>query len=83
MYMYNVYSTCMYMYMYINLKLHVQFTCTCIHVYMNNHVYRTPFSDIERKKEVAKSKERRKEIDNFINYSVHVQYMYYTKTSTA
>ena len=36
--------------------------------HMNNHVYRTPFSDIERKKEVAKSKERRKEIHNFINY---------------
>ena len=35
---------------------------------MNNHVYRTPFTDIERKKEVAKSKERRKEIHNFINY---------------
>ena len=34
-------------------------TCTYMHihvdVYMNNHVYRTPFSDIERKKEVAKS----------------------------
>ena len=31
---------------------------------MNNHVHRAPFSDIhvERKKEVAKSKERRKEI---------------------
>ena len=31
------------------------------------HVYRTPFSYIERKKEVAKSKEQRKEIHNFIN----------------
>ena len=39
-----------------------------VHMYMNNHVYRTPFSYIERKKEVAKSKERRKEIHNFINY---------------
>ena len=36
--------------------------------YMNNHVHRAPFSDIERKKEIAKSKERRKEIHNFINY---------------
>ena len=26
-------------------------------MYMNNHVHRAPFSDIERKKEVAKSKE--------------------------
>ena len=25
-------------------------------IYMNNHVHRAPFSDIERKKEVAKSK---------------------------
>ena len=37
-------------------------------LYMNNQVYRTPFSDIERKKEVAKSKERIKEIHKFINY---------------
>ena len=29
---------------------------------MNNYVHRTPFLDIERKKEVANSKERRKEI---------------------
>ena len=36
--------------------------------YMNNHVHRAPFSDIERKKEVAKSKERRKGIHKFINY---------------
>ena len=37
---------------------------------MNNHVHRAPFSDIhvERKKEVAKSKEQRKEIHTFINY---------------
>ena len=40
----------------------------CVQSCMNNHVYRTPFSNIERKKEVAKSKERRKEIHNFINY---------------
>ena len=39
-----------------------------MYIYMNNHVHRTSFSDIERKKEVAKSKERRKEIHNFINY---------------
>ena len=39
-----------------------------VSMYMNNHVYRTPFSDIEIKKEIAKSKERRKEIHNFINY---------------
>ena len=73
----------MYMYMYllemegsskqgrINNK-----ACTCsTHstlINMNNHMHRTPFSDIhvhvERKKEVAKSKERRKEIHNFMNY---------------
>ena len=37
-------------------------TCTMyvyMYMYMNNHVHRVPFSDIhvERKKEVAKSKE--------------------------
>ena len=39
-------------------------------VHMNNHVHRTPFLDIERKKEVAKSKERRKKIHNFINSQI-------------
>ena len=42
-----------YMYMYL--------------CYMNNHVHGAPFSDLERKKEVAKSKKRRKEIHTFIN----------------
>ena len=41
---------------------------TCMYICMNNHVHRAPFSDIEIKKEVAKSKERRKEIHIFINY---------------
>ena len=67
----------LYMHVHVHVyKPEIPCTCTCIHVYMNNHVYRTPFSDIERKKEVAKSKERRKEIDNFINYSVHVHVLY-------
>ena len=42
------------------------YTCKCKN--NHNHVHRAPFSDIERKKEVAKSKERRKEIHMFINY---------------
>ena len=44
------------------------FDCT----YINNHVHRAPFSDIERKKEVAKSKERRKEIHNTVRMKVWV-----------
>ena len=47
-----------YVYMY------VMYICVC----MNNHVHRAPFLDIERKKEVAKSKEQRKEIYTFINH---------------
>ena len=58
-------------------------TCIYLQVYMNNHMHRAPFSDIERKKEVAKSKERRKEIHRFINY-IHVHVLKnYTITSTA
>ena len=36
-------------------------------MYMKNHVQRAPFSDIERKKEVAKSKERRCMIAQLVN----------------
>ena len=54
-------DTCMYtplsFYMYIRIY----------NVHMNNHVHKAPFSDIERKKEVAKSKKQRKEIYTFIN----------------
>ena len=39
-------------------------------LYMNNHMHRAPFSDIESKKKLAKSKERRKEIHTFINYTI-------------
>ena len=44
------------------------YDCSVGNNYMNNHVHRAPFSDIERKKEVTKSEERRKEIHTFINY---------------
>ena len=46
---------------------HCRYMYIDMHIYMNNHVHRALFSDIERTKEVVKSKERRKEIHTFIN----------------
>ena len=39
----------------LKLKIEKEYIPTCI-LHMNNHMYRTPFSDVERKKEVAKRK---------------------------
>ena len=51
------------------LPSHLSFKNMYIHPYMNNHVHRATILDVERKKkEVAKSKERRKEIYTFMNY---------------
>ena len=67
-----MYKYCMYIilyYMYIDVHiLHEQYCMYIILYYVNHHVHRAPFSDIERKQEVAESKERRKEIHTFINY---------------